>query len=89
MFQTMFQLPRPRHPLARFALAVVGAGLLLLMAMFGMILFAAVALGGALWLLVARLRGSLPRRPRAGRVDRPAGIIEGEFRVLRDHDGPA
>jgi hypothetical protein len=83
MFQTLFQLPRPRHPLARFALAVVGAGLLLLMAMFGMILFAAVALGGACWLLLARLRGAAQGR-RSAAPAAPVGIIEGEFRVVRE-----
>jgi len=89
MFQTVFQFPRPRHPLARFALAVIGAGLLLVMAMFGMILFATVALGGALWVLVARLRGSFAPQPRATTARASAGIIEGEYRVLHDRDDPA
>ncbi|NCT67716.1 MAG: hypothetical protein GXC76_08735 [Rhodanobacteraceae bacterium] len=80
---------RPRHPLARLAIALLGviavAGLLTL----GVFALAAFVLGGALFALVNALRQAL--RPRAATSPPPpAGIIEGEFTVveIRDRSHP-
>ena len=77
-------LNRPRHPLARIALAVVGAALLggiLVLGFFAVIAFAFV--GG----IVALTRAFL--RPHAGSPTAPTAtadprVIEGEYAVIND-----
>lgn len=75
-----FVLAPPRHPLARFALAVGGVVIIALLSVIGVAAVAAavLALGGrALWL---RLRGDA-RGGGSGRRADPQ-IIEGEFTVV-------
>lgn len=88
MFQAMFHVPRPRHPLARLLLGLLGAAALVLLAIFSFLLLVACAVGGAIWLLVARLRGSRGVAPSGAAPARPGGIIEGEYRVLREPAEP-
>lgn len=72
---------RPRHPLARIALAVIGAALLvgvLVLGFFALVAFAVI--GG----IVAVIRAVT--RAQAAQAQRPADprVLEGEFAVIRD-----
>ena len=79
---------RPRHPLVRVALGVLGVFAALLLVTIGAVALALV--GGVLLLVSAWRRASsasssggakaAPRAPAA-----PTGIIEGEFRVVSTH----
>lgn len=66
----------PRHPLLRTLLLAAGAVILAGLLFFGLVAGLALAVVGALVLLVRRL---LPRK--AARRGRD-GVIEGEFRVV-------
>lgn len=79
-----FRLHRPRHPLARAALACVAVGLLALFSALVLLIVLAVALGWAARRLVAQLAGGgrgdaapARHRPRAGGT-----VLEGEYRVV-------
>ena len=73
---------RPRHPLSRLALGVIGALLLvgiLVLGFFALVAFAFV--GGVVALLRALNRaGTSAQKPPA----RDPHVIEGEFSVIRD-----
>lgn len=73
---------RARHPLVRIALFALGAVALVALLAFGLIAAAALAVGGALVMLVNTLRNA----PRTGgtRSAPPPGVIEGEFRVVHE-----
>jgi hypothetical protein len=76
-------LNRPRHPLARVALAVIGAALLagvLVLGFFAVIAFAFI--GGVVALIRAFARSSQPAAPSAGTAD--PRVIEGEYAVIHD-----
>ncbi|HEY6545851.1 MAG TPA: hypothetical protein VIZ64_13210 [Dokdonella sp.] len=84
MFHARFRSVRPRHPLARLLLGLVGVVVALVLVALGVFAVAALAIGGAL-LLAAR---SLRTRAQGAESERPAtvaGVIEGEFSVV---DGP-
>ena len=73
---------RARHPLARLLALVVGAAVLLVVLAFGFFAAVALAIGGAAVVLFNALR-TPPQRPQhAPRA--PAGVIEGEFKVVRE-----
>lgn len=72
-----FSTPRrPRQPLLRFALGVLGVALLLVLLVAGVFIGVAMLIGGMLWRLWAR-RGKPMARPAA----RP-NSIDGDFRVV-------
>jgi hypothetical protein len=82
MFRWTFR-PRTRHPLLRLLAAVVGAAALIVLLAFGLFAAVAIALGGAVVLLINALRNS-----RAASVPpaspTPDGVIEGEFKVVHE-----
>lgn len=74
-FRHGFTPRKPRHPLLRFALGVVGLGVLALLVMFSVVLGAvmvAAGIGYKLW------------RRRGGRVTRSRNerVVDGEYRVI-------
>lgn len=64
---------RPRHPLLRFALGLVGVALLLALVMVGVFVGAAMLAGGMLWRLWAQRGKPVPARSRS---------IDGDYRVV-------
>lgn len=73
--RSMFAPRKPRHPLLRLALGLVGLGLLALLIFFSVFVGAAMIVAGVAWKLLGQ-RG----RPVAVR---DASVVEGEFRVVR------
>lgn len=74
--RSAFEPRKPRHRLLRFALGVVGLGLLALLVMFSVFVGAAMiaaGLGYKLW----KRRGRPVARSRGGR-----DVVEGEYRVV-------
>ncbi len=84
-FYGPFRALRPRHPIARFVVGLLGIVAVLLLIALGMFAIAALAIGSGLFLLVNALRS--PQRPAAGgpaprTPPAPPGVIEGEFTVV-------
>jgi hypothetical protein len=75
---------RARHPLVRLLALVAGAAVLLVVLAFGFFAAVAIAIGGAVVVLINALR--TPQRPpqSAPTAQAPAGVIEGEFKVVRE-----
>lgn len=84
MFHASFRSVRPRHPLARLLSGVLGIAALLMLVTLGMFAFAALVIGGALFLLLNAFRSARPPRAQAGAPTATPGVIEGEFTVVRD-----
>ena len=82
----LFRGLRSRHPLARLVVGVVGLLTLVLLVALGMFAFAALVIGGGLFLLVSALRRPHTLRAQANAAvnatSAPAGVIEGEFTVV-------
>lgn len=87
MYIGALRFPRPRHPLLRALLAVVGLALAGLLVVAGVFVFAVLAgVGAIVWLLrrafaapaAVGAPGTPPQRPSV------PDVIEGEFVVLRD-----
>ena len=76
---------RARHPLVKLLALVVGAVVLLVVLAFGFFAAVALAVGGAAFMLINALR-TTPQRPSgaAPAAQAPAGVIEGEFKVVRE-----
>jgi hypothetical protein len=74
---------RTRHPLARLALALIGAGLLvgvLVLGFFALVAFAVI--GGIVAVIRAVSRAQVAQAPRAAADPR---VIEGEYAVIDDN----
>jgi amino acid transporter len=88
MYTTMFRLPRTRNPLLRAVSAIVGVLILAALVVFGF--FAALALvtvGAVIWAARQFTRPSATPAAAANTrqpPQQPAGVIEGEFTVVRD-----
>jgi len=88
MYHTMFRVPRTRHPFLRVVSAVVGVLILAALVVFGF--FAALALvtiGAVVWAVrqFTRPAPAAGARPQGPPSPPPvAGVIEGEFTVVRD-----
>lgn len=81
----LFRSFRPRHPLARIAVAVLGAVAVAGFIALSLFAAAALAIGGGIFLLIRALRGT--PRPAAAtasptRTAKP-GVIEGEYTVVQ------
>ncbi|HEX3896805.1 MAG TPA: hypothetical protein VHW73_11385 [Rudaea sp.] len=77
-------LNRPRHPLVRLALAVIGAALVagvLVLGFFAVIAFAFIGGIVALIRVFARSHASVPQASNAASDPR---VIEGEYAVIHD-----
>lgn len=72
---------RARHPLIRLLAIVLGAAALLVVLAFGLFAAVALAIGGAVFLVINGLR---TRERAAPTASAPPGVIEGEFKVLRE-----
>lgn len=88
MFHASFRTFRPRHPLARLLSGVLGLVAVALLVTFGLFAFAALVIGGVLFVLVNAFRSAQAPRAQPGaassRTPPPAGIIEGDFTVVRE-----
>jgi len=74
--RSAFEPRKPRHRLLRFALGVVGLGVLAVLVAFSVALGAAMIVAGMLYKLW-KTRGK-----RLARAQQDARIVEGEFRVV-------
>ncbi len=70
----LLQPRKPRHPVLRASLGLVGLALLALLVFFSVFVGAAMIAGGLAWKL---LRGRAPRAAAAG------SVMDAEYRVLR------
>lgn len=86
MVLASFRTFRPRHPLARLLVGVLGAIAVLALVALSLFAVAAIAIGSGLFLLINSLR-STPRPTTASGTARgtPAkpGVIEGEYTVVQ------
>lgn len=87
MIHGLLRAVRPRHPLARLAIGVLGVLVVALFVSIGLFALIALTIGGGLLLLVNTLRSTSPQRasrsqPRASGVAGSPDIIEGEFKVV-------
>jgi hypothetical protein len=76
---------RAQHPLVRLLALVVGAAVLLVVLAFGFFAAVALAIGGAVVVLINALR--TPQRATPGAApaaQTPPGVIEGEFKIVRE-----
>lgn len=74
--RSFFAPRKPRHPLMRFALGVVGLGLVLVLLVVGAFVGTAMLLAGMLMRLWRGRGQHVVRRPQTERV------VEGEYRVV-------
>ena len=74
--RSAFEPRKPRHRLLRFALGVVGLGVLAVLVAFSVALGAAMIVAGMIYKLW-KTRGK-----RLARAQRDARIVEGEYRVV-------
>ena len=74
--RSAFEPRKPRHRLLRFALGVIGLGVLAVLVAFSVALGAAMIVAGMLYKLW-KTRGK-----RLARAQRDARIVEGEYRVV-------
>ena len=68
-----FEPRKPRHRLLRFALGLVGLGLLVLLVMFGVVVGAAMLVAGLAYKLWCAAASRSPAMPR---------IVDAEYRVV-------
>lgn len=86
MYSATFRMLRPRHPLARLAVALLGVVVVVALLALSLFAVAALAIGGGLFLLVGAVRrllkpAAVPRAaPRAAAAT--PGVIEGEYTVV-------
>ena len=76
---------RARNPLVRLLALIAGGAVLLVVLAFGFFAAVALAIGGAVFVLLNALR--TPQRPAHAAptaAPAPAGVIEGEFKVVRE-----
>lgn len=81
-FRTLFAPRKPRHPLVRVAVGLLGLAILAAMVFIGVFVGAAMILVGLAWKLLAS------RKPGAARPVDPT-VVEGEYRVVRKPVLPA
>lgn len=74
-FRTLFAPRKPRHPLVRVAVGLLGVAILGVMVFVGVFVGAAMIMAGLAWKLLAQ------RKAPARTVD--ANVVEGEYRVVR------
>ncbi|MBH1839801.1 hypothetical protein I5W21_09055 [Stenotrophomonas maltophilia] len=75
-FRTLFAPRKPRHPLVRVAVGLLGLAILAAMVFIGVFVGAAMIMVGLAWKLLAS------RKPVAARPVDPT-VVEGEYRVVR------
>jgi len=78
-FRSLFEPRKPRHPLVRVAVGVLGLAILAAMVFVGVFVGAAMILAGLAWKLLASRKGVSAARGGTGH----ASVVEGEYRVVR------
>ena len=71
----LFEPRKPRHPLVRLGFGVLGLAILAVLVFFGVLVGAAMILGGVAWKLFGR------SGRRAASAD-AGNVVEGEYRVV-------
>jgi len=80
---------RASHPLVRLLALVAGGAVVLVVLAFGFFAAVALAIGGAVVVLLNALRTPQRAAPAApAAAPTPAGVIEGEFKVVRETSAP-
>jgi len=82
-FRTLFAPRKPRHPLVRVAVGLLGLAILAVMVFIGVFVGAAMILVGLAWKLLASRKSASTTRP----LD--PNVVEGEYRVVRKSVLPA
>lgn len=75
-FRTLFAPRKPRHPLVRVAVGLLGLAILGVMVFVGVFVGAAMILAGLAWKLLAQ-------RKTVGRGAEATAVVDGEYRVVR------
>lgn len=78
-FRALFAPRKPRHPLVRVAVGLLGLAILAAMVFIGVFVGAAMILVGLAWKLLASRKGVSASRGEHA----PANVVEGEYRVVR------
>lgn len=78
-FRSLFAPRKPRHPLVRVAVGLLGLAILAAMVFIGVFVGAAMILAGLAWKLLASRKGVSA----SGSAQTPANVVEGEYRVVR------
>lgn len=71
----LFEPRKPRHPLVRVAVGLLGLAILAALVFVGVFVGAAMILGGIAWKLLAARKGRA--------VPRDATVVDAEYRVVR------
>jgi hypothetical protein len=77
--QAAFAPRKPRHPLARIAISVLGLGVLAVLVFFSVFVGVAMLSVGLLYRLFSQRGKTMPVEPQAAR---DARIVDGEYRVV-------
>lgn len=85
MFHANFR-PRLRHPLARLIGGILGILAVLGVLALGLFAFATLLIGAAVWLLINAFRRPRMATARPAPSTPAAGVIDGEFTVIRNPD---
>ena len=81
-FRTLFEPRKPRHPLVRVAVGLLGLAILAAMVFIGVFVGAAMILVGLAWKLLASRKSA-----QSARHSDP-NVVEGEYRVVRRSELP-
>ncbi len=73
-FRTLFAPRKPRHPLVRVAVGLLGLAILAALVFVGVFVGAAMIIAGLAWKLLAQRKNARTA---------PSQVVDGEFRVVR------
>lgn len=73
-FRTLFAPRKPRHPLVRVAVGLLGLAILAAMVFVGVFVGAAMIIAGLAWKLLAERKNARTA---------PSQVVDGEYRVVR------
>ncbi|MEN5042222.1 hypothetical protein ABE473_10100 [Stenotrophomonas sp. TWI700] len=73
-FRTLFAPRKPRHPLVRVAVGLLGLAILAALVFVGVFVGAAMIIAGLAWKLLAQRKSARTA---------PSQVVDGEYRVVR------
>jgi len=73
-FRALFAPRKPRHPLVRVAVGLLGLAILAALVFVGVFVGAAMIIAGVAWKLLAQRKSARPA---------PSQVMDGEYRVVR------
>lgn len=73
-FRTLFAPRKPRHPLVRVAVGLLGLAILAALVFVGVFVGAAMIIAGLAWKLLAQRKNARTA---------PSQVVDGEYRVVR------